>query len=78
MISHRRGDLDVDVHWCVDPQTAVKQVRMRLVNRGHRTLHLRVVGIVEWMMGANRSDRAHGAHRAAPTAPARRRVGRRR
>ncbi len=37
--------------------SAVKQVRLRLVNRGHRTLHLRIAGIAEWMMGANRADR---------------------
>ena len=58
VVSHRRGDLDVTTTWCVDPATSVKQVRIRLVNRGHRSLSLRVVGIVEWMMGANRSDRA--------------------
>ena len=48
---------EVTATWCVDPHSAVKQVRLRLVNRGHRTLHLRMVGIVEWMMGANRADR---------------------
>ena len=57
MISHRRGSLQVNVSWCVDPHSAVKQVRLRLVNRGHRTLHLRIAGIAEWMMGANRADR---------------------
>ncbi len=58
VIGHRRGELEVTASWCVDAQTAVKQVRLRLVNRGHRVLHLRVIGIVEWMMGAQRSDRA--------------------
>ena len=58
VISHRRGDLDVTASWCVDPKTSVKQVRIRLINRGHRTLQLRVVGIAEWMLGANRADRA--------------------
>ena len=58
VISHRRGDLDVSTSWCVDPQTSVKQVRIRLVNRGHKTLHLRMIGVAEWMMGANRADRA--------------------
>ncbi|MDB5846968.1 MAG: carbohydrate-binding protein, partial [Rhodoferax sp.] len=56
-IGHRRGDLEVTTTWCVDAATSVKQVRLRLVNRGHRTLQLRVAGIAEWMMGANRSDR---------------------
>ena len=58
LVSHRRGPLEVSVSWCVDAQHALKQVRLRLVNRGHRTLHLRIAGIAEWMMGANRSDRA--------------------
>jgi cyclic beta-1,2-glucan synthetase len=57
-IRHRRGDLDVTVSWCVDAQTSVKQVRLRLVNCGDRTLRLRVVGIVEWMMGGSRADRS--------------------
>jgi len=57
VISHHRGSLQVNVSWCVDPDSAVKQVRLRLVNRGNRTLHLRIAGIAEWMMGANRADR---------------------
>ncbi len=57
VIAHRRGEVDVSVSWCVDPQSAVKQVRISLINRGHKTLLLRVVGIAEWMMGANRTDR---------------------
>jgi cyclic beta-1,2-glucan synthetase len=56
-ISHRRGDLEVSATWCVDAATSVKQVRLKLVNRGHRTLQLRLIGIAEWLMGANRSDR---------------------
>ena len=72
VISHRRGDLDVTTSWCVDPQTSVKQVRIRFINRGHKALHLRAIGIAEWMMGANRSDRAtvrtahHSQRLAAP------------
>jgi cyclic beta-1,2-glucan synthetase len=58
VISHRRGDMEVTASLCVDTQTSVKQVRLEIVNRGHRTLHLRVIGIVEWMMGANRADRS--------------------
>ncbi len=57
VIGHRRGDLEVSASWCVDALTAVKQVRLRLVNRGHRTLQLRAIGIAEWMMGAQRADR---------------------
>ena len=58
VIVHRRGDVDVTASWCVDADTSVKQVRLRIINRGHRTLRLRVIGIAEWMMGANRSDRS--------------------
>lgn len=58
VISHRRGDLEVSAAWCVDAQASVKQVRVQLLNRGTRTLELRVIGIAEWMMGAERRDRA--------------------
>ena len=58
VIGHRRGDLEVSVNWCVDAQASVKHVRLSLLNRGARTLELRVIGIAEWMMGAQRSDRA--------------------
>ena len=58
VISHRRDDLDVDAVWCVDAESGVKQVRLRIVNRGHRTRRLRAIGIAEWVMGAGRGDRA--------------------
>ncbi|MDQ6685504.1 MAG: carbohydrate-binding protein, partial [Pseudomonadota bacterium] len=57
VISHRSGALEVNVSWCVDRDSAVKQIRVRLVNRGHRSMQLRLVGVVEWILGANRSDR---------------------
>ena len=57
VIMHRRGDLEVNAAWCVDADTAVKQVRLRLVNRGHRTQRIRVIGIAEWIMGGSRNDR---------------------
>jgi cyclic beta-1,2-glucan synthetase len=57
-ISHRHGSLAVSVSWCVDADTAVKQVRIRLVNHGSGKAHLRITGLVEWMMGEKRSDRA--------------------
>jgi cyclic beta-1,2-glucan synthetase len=57
-ISHRRGDLDVTVTWCVDAITSVKQIHFKLHNHGTRTSKLRLIGMVEWLMGANRSDRA--------------------
>ena len=57
-IRHRRADLDVSATWCVDASSGVKHVRVRVINRGHRTRRLRVVGVAEWQMGAGRSDRA--------------------
>ncbi len=57
-ISHRRGDVAVTVTWCVDADTAVKQVRIHLVNHGPRAQQLRLIGIAEWLMGAQRSDRS--------------------
>ncbi|MDM7944300.1 MAG: glucoamylase family protein [Hydrogenophaga sp.] len=57
-ISHRRGDLDITVHWSVDAVTAVKQVRIEIINRGLQMAHLRTVAMVEWLMGEKRSDRA--------------------
>jgi cyclic beta-1,2-glucan synthetase len=57
-ISHRRGAVEVQALWCVDAHSDVKQVHLRITNHGPRNLQLRVVGMVEWMMGANRADRA--------------------
>jgi len=56
-IQHRRGDVEVTVTWCVDVDSAVKQIQLRLINHGPRTQQLRLVGLAEWMMGAQRSDR---------------------
>jgi cyclic beta-1,2-glucan synthetase len=55
---HRHRDLEVEVTCCVDADTAIKEIRVRLVNRGARSLALRALGIVEWQLGAGRSDRA--------------------
>ncbi len=57
-ISHRRGALEVSVTWCVDANTSVKQIAVRLHNHSGRSMTLRLIGMAEWMMGANRSDRA--------------------
>ncbi len=58
VIQHRRGDIEVTASWCVDAHSAVKQVHLEISNRGSKTQRLRLLGMVEWMMGANRSDRA--------------------
>lgn len=57
VISHHHGDLEVRVTWCVDSRTSVKQVKIVVINHGQKTQQLRVVGIAEWLMGANRADR---------------------
>lgn len=57
-IGHQRGTLVVSVHWCVDPVSALKQVRIRLENLGSGKAHLRIIGLVEWLLGEQRSDRA--------------------
>jgi cyclic beta-1,2-glucan synthetase len=63
-IAHRHGDLELSLCWCVDTQLAVKQVQLRVINRGARARSLRLVALTEWMLGAQRSDRA-SVHTAA-------------
>ncbi|MDC8785196.1 GH36-type glycosyl hydrolase domain-containing protein [Roseateles koreensis] len=67
IIKHRRGDLAVTATWCVDAQTSVKQIQLAFVNHGSRSLSLRVVGMVEWLMGASRVDRGTVLTTARPT-----------
>lgn len=57
-IAHRHGDLGIRARWCVDIRTAVKQVRITVVNHGNSKMHLRMAGMVEWMLGERRADRA--------------------
>ena len=57
-ISHHRDGLEISVRWCVDSQTSVKQITIQVVNRNLKAAHLRVIGVAEWMMGANRADRS--------------------
>ena len=56
-IRHRRGELLITATWCVDPHSNVKQIRVQIVNEGSRSARLRLVGLVEWMMGDNRLAR---------------------
>jgi cyclic beta-1,2-glucan synthetase len=60
-ITHRVGDIDIVATWCVDDQDAVKQIGIRLTHRGDGVARLRLLGMVEWIMGANRSDRISAA-----------------
>ncbi len=57
-IHHRHGGLEVVASWCVDADAAVRQLRVQLHNHGPTARALRIVSMVEWMMGARRADRA--------------------
>jgi len=57
-IRHRRGALEVEVVWSVDVSLQIKQVEVHLHNRGTMDMHLRFIGMVEWVMGAAMRDRA--------------------
>jgi cyclic beta-1,2-glucan synthetase len=52
-----RACVDVGTTWCVASQSAVKRVCITLRNVGPRDFDLRLVGVVEWMMGSVRGDR---------------------
>ena len=54
---HERGDLQVIATIAVDPHEAVKCVRLRLHHRSPHPRRLRVMGCVEWVMGAHRRER---------------------
>jgi cyclic beta-1,2-glucan synthetase len=57
-INHSRNGLDVSATWCVDPENSVKQIRLVFRNTSQRLMRLRIIGIAEWAMGANRAARA--------------------
>ena len=67
---HRHEELEIDATWCVDPQLASKQLRVKLTQQGTRTRRLRVIGVCEWLMGERRADRTsvHTAYEAVPAA----------
>ena len=56
-LRHRRGDLEITATWCVDTDQALKQVRIAVHNQSGRAAHLRAIGLLEWVMGAQRLDR---------------------
>jgi cyclic beta-1,2-glucan synthetase len=62
-ITHERGDLLVELQWCVDLHLPVRHLRLRVHNRGTRTQILRAVAVAEWMLGERRADR-HTVHTA--------------
>ena len=56
-ISHRHGDIEWHCSWSVDAEQSVKRVHLRLHNHGPRSRALRVVGLLDWVLGAIRVDR---------------------
>jgi cyclic beta-1,2-glucan synthetase len=56
-IRQRLGGIDLVARWCVDAELAVKRVHLSLHNPGHRERRLRVVGQLEWLLGAEQGAR---------------------
>jgi cyclic beta-1,2-glucan synthetase len=57
-ISHRHRDMEVRVSWCVDTDTAVKQIAIELTNLSKHPVRIRVTGLIEWTMGSSRNERS--------------------
>ncbi len=55
--SHRHGDIEWQCSWSVDAEHAIKRIQLRLRNHGAQRRALRVVGLLDWVLGAVRSDR---------------------
>jgi cyclic beta-1,2-glucan synthetase len=56
-IEHQRGGLAVCITWSVDCTHAFKSVHIAISNPTGRNRRLRLIGLVEWVMGAQRADR---------------------
>ncbi len=56
-ISHRRGELAVELSWHTDPALATRRVQISLSNTGSHGRRLRVLGAIEWLLGAVLVDR---------------------
>lgn len=53
----RIGELAVQTRVSVDPELPVKAIEFELRNEGERALQLRLLGMVEWIMGSERRER---------------------
>lgn len=56
-IGHTLGDLGVELSWEVDPVLSVRRVRVTLTNGGDVARRVRVLGAIEWLLGAVLADR---------------------
>ncbi len=63
-LRHRHGTLEVVARWCVDAGQSLKHVHIAVQNHGAQSTQLRVLGVLEWVMGAQRLDRqaVHTSH----------------
>ncbi len=50
--------LEVELVWCVDTQTQVKQLQVNIECRSPQARRLRLVGFAEWTLGGSRKERA--------------------
>ena len=56
-IRHVRGNVALSARWSVDPALPLKRVQITLQNNAPTPQHLRVLGVVEWLLGALPIDR---------------------
>ena len=56
-IRHVRGNVALSARWSVDPTLPLKRVQITLQNNAPTAQHLRVLGVVEWLLGALPIDR---------------------
>ncbi len=57
VITHRAGDVQVTITWCVDSLTSVKHIAIELMNLGSTARRLRLIGVAQWLMGSRAADR---------------------
>ena len=55
--AQQRGDLAIEFSVSVHPQESAKCLELRMTHRGTQRRRLRLVAMVEWVMGAQRRDR---------------------
>ncbi len=67
---HQRfDDIEVTLVWSVDPRDALRQLGVELRGHGSSPRRLRLVSMLEWTLGAQRSDRLTISTRGAVWSP---------
>lgn len=67
---HERNALEVEVRLAVHPEAPAKLLQVRLHNHGSAPRVLRLIGMVEWVLGRTRADRMTLATEFVPEAQA--------